>query len=220
MLKFTTNIVKIARYVVFKADLDTWQRPRDLKVPDGLSVKNVDSDNIDDVEIFRGKRFVERFRKFHDDGCIGVYAYIDNTVVAHWWMDVNDTQTCRLSEEGFVLLPGEAGTFYANVAEEHRGKRIHALLRVSLHERAKVLGGKTAVSHNDKDNEAVVRSNRRVLGKDFEDSAVFIRAMLSLVTIYKSSDRWHVSLGLPVLRKRIALAWSRTCGLGLLVRRL
>lgn len=211
------HILQIKKEVVFKCDLEKWENNIDYKVVDGLSVEDVSSQNIKDVQKFRGESVLQTFRKFYADGCYGAYAYLEGVVVGHAWMEINNTQMCRLSKEGILLLPGEGGIWYENVNEKYRGKQIINSLLNRLYETANVLGCKKLITHVLKDNEASIRSHRRFLGMNFASSATILRIMLGLVVIYKSCGRWFVLLALPRLRRRIGLAWSKPYGFGLLL---
>ena len=132
-------------------------------------------------------------------------------------MEINNKKVYRLSQEGVLLLQGEGGISHANVSEKYRGKRIHSGLRNKIHEKAKSLGYDRLINHVLTDNEASLRSNRRMGGKVSETRATRLRTMFSLVVIYKSDDRWFVFLRLLWLRKGIGIAWSKPNGFGLLL---
>ena len=130
------------------------------------------------------------------------------------------TKVCRLSQEGFLLLPGERAGWYQNVNEKYRGKRIAHGLRNTGLMKAISLGYTKTRSHVLEDNEASRRSGRSFGGIVSETRATVLRTAFSLIVIYKSDDRWFVLLRLLWLRKAIVLAWSKPYKFVLLLAKL
>lgn len=220
VIKGIANIVRhplvIQKEVVFRCDLDKWESHTDYLLPNDVSIESVDAGNINDIEKFRGSYSVQEFRRFHANHCLGAYAYARGAIIGHLWMEINNTQDQKLGKAGALLLRGEGETWYAHVAEEYRGKRIHSNLKDLLYEKAKELGCKTLISHIREDNEASIRANTR-FGMDFNGRATTVTLASGLVTSHKSCDRWHITLRPPLIRKGIGIGWSRAHGLKLML---
>lgn len=217
ILRSIARILQIEKYVVFNSELEKWKNSiEDYEKFEGLSIVNVDSQNIGDVQKFRGKSILPRFRRFYANGCYGVYAYLWGTVIGHAWMEVNRTQAHKLGQEGVLLLPGEGGIWCENVSDKYRGKRVINFLLNQLYEKARFLDCQKLITHVLKDNEASIRAHKRFLGKDFTGSATILKIMF-LVVIYKSYDRWFAFLRLLGLEKGISVAWSESGGFSLLL---
>ena len=107
MVKFMSRILRIEKYFIFERDLGLHENRVVPEIPDDVSIVEVNSENIDDVREFRGESVLQEFREFYNDGCIGVYAYLEGVVVGCNWIEINNTNACRLSHEGILLLPGE-----------------------------------------------------------------------------------------------------------------
>ena len=221
MVRFISRILRIEKYVIFKRDLAMHENRVFPEIPDGVSIVEVNSQNIEDVREFRGEWVLQEFRKFYAvDGCYGAYAYLEGVVIGCNWIEINNTKVCRLSQEGFLLLPGESAGWYSHVDEKYRGKQIHYGLWNKNLEKAKSLGYKRSIAHVLIDNQASLRSNRRVGGIVSETSATSLRTMFSWIVIYKSDDRWFVFLRLLWLKKGIGIVWSEANGFGLLLTKL
>ncbi|HPW37473.1 MAG TPA: hypothetical protein PK922_13485 [Syntrophorhabdus sp.] len=210
-------ILTISKYVVFVCDLEKWQKKVDISIVDGLSIEDVNSKNVKDINTFRGEKTLHNFIKFYEDNCLGVYAYFNGNVVGCQWAEFNNTKQYRISHEEVLLLPGEGAMWSGRVANDFRGKRIHSFFRNRLEERMKNLGCKILLSHNLENNESIILANRRYLKTDFSSKAIMIKAILNTVTFYKASDRWYLRLKMPRTNcKGFCIAWSKYAGIKLM----
>jgi hypothetical protein len=201
--------------------LTTYENRVFSEIPGGVSIVEVDSQNIEDVREFRGESVLQEFHKFYAvDGCHGAYAYFEGAVIGTQWIEINMTKVCRLSQEGVLMLPGEGETWYAHVNEKYRGKRIVYGLRNAVYMKAKSLSCTKISLHVLEDNEASLRSHRSFGGVVSETRATILKTVFRLITIYKADDRWFVLLRLLWLRKGIVIAWSEACRFGLLLVKL
>ena len=220
VIKGIVNIARrplvIQKEVVLNYELDKWESHTDYLLPNGVSIESVDAGNVNDIEKFRGSYSVQEFRRFHAEHCLGAYAYVRGAVIGHLWMEINNTQDQKLSNGGTLLLRGEGETWYAHVAEEYRGKRIHGNLKELLYGKSRELGCKTLISRIREDNEASIRANTR-FGMHLNGKATTVTIASGLVTVHKSCDRGHIILRPPLTRKGIGVGWSRAHGLKLML---
>jgi len=220
MNKLISHILRIEKYIFRERSLPMFENHVLSKIPDGVSFVEVDSQNIDDVREFRGESVLREFRKFYAAGFHGVYAYLEGVVIGHTWMEINETKVPRLSQEGFLLLPGECGGWYAHVDKKCRGKRIVAGMRKRSNVKAKSLGCKKRIGHVLQDNEAALHSSRRSGGIVYETRAIVLKTGFRLIIIYKSDDRWFVFLRLLWFRNAIVIAWSKAYKFSFLLAKL
>jgi hypothetical protein len=97
------------------------------------SFTEVTLDNVTHVEDFRNREFSILFRSFLKDGQIGLYAWINNSVVGHAWAII-----CRGSHycaNGYMdIYNTEAFIYFCNVSEKYRGLNIYpTMLSIICH---------------------------------------------------------------------------------------
>lgn len=108
--------------------------PRDLHnvaTSKDIVFTKVTPDNIDSVLDFRDVNHLENFKKFLDDGQVGIYAWLDSKVVGHGWGKLCNGNCCRVN--GYMdILHGEALIHYCNVKDAFRGNSIYPSMLIAL----------------------------------------------------------------------------------------
>jgi hypothetical protein len=98
--------------------------------------------------------------------------------------------------EGIPLLPGEAASWYVNVDQRYRGRRIHALMGREKYKKVKKLGCNTIIAHVKRDNTAAIKANVRFYGAQPNGRSTSINFLAGRCIIYVSSQRKCVALRL------------------------
>jgi hypothetical protein len=179
-MHLTREFIKHKKIVIFCAD-----DMHSLTFPEiypGVRVFNIDENNVSRVLDFRQQNILNDFRRFLHRGDTGVFAEYKGKIVGHQWAQFNKTSRSIVGETGLVLSPRKALIFYGHVAEEMRGKRIHASMKKELYRRLYAEGASHIMTDVAYDNYASLKSNRRINLRELGGMHIF--ALFSILYIY------------------------------------
>ena len=140
-------------------DMDTPAFPE--QYPD-IRIVPIDKSNVSRVLDIRKEEELRTFKTFLRKGYYGVFAEYKGRIVGHHWAQINRTSKNILSATHMLLPPRTALTFYAYVAEEMRGKRIHASMKRELCCNLFAEGVRRVIADVDCHNYSSLKGNRRL----------------------------------------------------------
>lgn len=123
-----SNIFKTRHQLVFSLDQHD---SHSVAAPKGIVFTEVTLDNVDHVLNFRDFDHLKNFKKFLEDGQVGIYAWLDSKVVGHGWAKLCNEECCRVN--GYMdILHEEALIHYCSVSDEFRGNGIYSSMLIAL----------------------------------------------------------------------------------------
>ena len=103
----------------------------EIHTKEQIEIIDISLDNVYRVKDFREEWYVNKFHDFLNQGHLGIYALIGPEVVAHAWVKVSTSDSCRINGY-FDISEGEAFIHYCNVNKLHRGKNIYPFMLTNL----------------------------------------------------------------------------------------
>lgn len=205
--------VYIYKEYMLKINLESLKLYIDNNIDSTFEINQVNNNNINDVESFRGANTALLFKKYLADGCIGMYIYHNNAVIGHAWMEINTLTSVKISKEDILLLPFEGGVWYENINEEYRGRHLIQHLFFKLYKKALSHKCKNLLVHILKDNQSSLKAHNRFIGTKNISYATLIKMLNNHLVIYKAKDRFLSFIVIPKSAKKIGFAWSKYSGL-------
>ncbi|MFC2005160.1 hypothetical protein ACFLUY_02935 [Chloroflexota bacterium] len=216
-MKYISAAINVENHLFWKRDLTLLEIETESDIPKELTVKEVTRENVDDVREFRGDSVLKQMKNFQANGCHGAYGYINGACIGHTWLEINHSKGYKLSNEGYLLLPGENASWYGNVDENFRGKRIINHLRHKCIEVAISHDSNLSLIHILPDNESGARAHKNTGGIIFEGRAKVLNLLFHTIVFYKANDRWCGFVRIPFMRRGAGIAWSESHGFGKLL---
>ena len=155
-----SGLFRIRRQEVFVCSGLEELHERRPRIP--ITIQDTSYDNVHRVTDFRNEKVEESFRRFLDQGQMGLYAIKDSQVVGHAWAII-----CRkkrqMANGYFELHKGEGLIHFCNTEPSCRGQGIYQAMLVALYKRllneAKV---ERVFVDTDLDNLASIRGIQKV----------------------------------------------------------
>ena len=152
------------------------------KIP--ISIQNITPDNVERVTDFRDRDKERVFRRFLNEGQVGIYAISDSKVVGHAWAVICHKKR-NMANGYFELQKGEVLIHFCNVKESCRGQGIYPAMLVALCKRLfGEIGSNKIFIDTEVDNIASVRGIQKA---GFRPLGQYLFLQFRNTLIYKKS---------------------------------